>query len=336
MIAMKIFGTILRKTDNASARRPAAHRLRRSTSRRQAMTLIELLVSVAILSIMILMFSSILADSQKVVAVSQSTMHANSKAAAIAEIIRNDIRRITQNGFLCITQTSEANPADRTPLLLFTTAGVSPSATSADIATGFVVCYGISDNQATGATDKILWRQAWVLQKGGTGDDAWPDDEDSIDLHLRVPDKTPGRKTFIDDIIGKLQPSAAVITVPAAMGEVADLWQCLTRNCKDFSVTWTDGDDDKDLSVNDLGWYGIQREGTKYYKVKDLNDPPSFPEFVTAGDDRYYAVWTRHYQNTWPKAIRIRFVLTDDSVPEELRDTQLGETVYEVICPIGM
>lgn len=319
------------------------------------MTLIELLVSVAILSIMILMFSSILSDSQKVVAVSQGTMHANSKAAAIAEIIRNDIKRITQNGFLCITE-----DANQRPRLLFTTAGVSPSALGADVGSGMIVCYGIANNLGTDLantdpTDEALWRQGWILRSGGTGADVY-----GFDLaDIQIMDREQCRLEVVNLIVGfapnDTMPGASrAIVIP--LQTPADLrggWQCLTTACSQLSIMWTDGTLD---GSGNLNWFGKANplnpnwdDGT--FGFDQYN--PRQREYESAAGG-YQILWTHHVESVcpphdpivtpcprhdptvWPRAIRIRFVLTDDSVPEELGDTELGETVYEVICPIGM
>ena len=129
------------------------------------MTLIELLVSIAILSMIILIFSMILSRSQALVSTSQAAMRGNAAAAAIAETIRSDIRRVTQNGFLCITQA-----ADKTPILIMTTAGPTDSVRSPGVGgTAAIVIYGIV--KPAGSSDYILYRRSLLLT-GTTADDS--------------------------------------------------------------------------------------------------------------------------------------------------------------------
>ena len=77
---------------------------RRSAARRRGLTLMELLVSVAIISGMIAGFSLIVVQSEKLVKTSTATIRANQAAASIAHIIREDLSRLTMNGFLAVNQ----------------------------------------------------------------------------------------------------------------------------------------------------------------------------------------------------------------------------------------
>ena len=278
-------------------------------------------------------------------------MHANSKAAAIAEIIRNDIRRITQNGFLCITQTDDPAAANRTPRLIFTTAGVSPSLTGDTVGSGMIVSYGICDNQAPGAVDRMMWRHGWVMREVSPPPppaDVYDGDPSGLQTVTRI--NTNTMYIFDSTLYGPPDVSGGTrpLLVPPGMSDVQNLWQCLTTACSQLSIMWTDGTPSGPPPDDYLNWYGIYwNEATSEYEATGWEEPDWRSRALTTDElefnvgppppeEAYRALWTRHNQNNWPKAIRIRFVLTDDSVPEELRDTELGETVYEVICPIGM
>ena len=151
---------------------------------KKAMTLIELLVSIAILSIVIVIFGSVLSSAQQVSSASQAMMRTNTKAAAISEIIRADLRKVTQNGFLCITEDAVGRPR-----LIFTTAGVSPSALGPEVGTGMIVCYGQANNQGVdpasdNSTDDVIWRQGWILKRGVSGADDVQFAYDLADIQL--------------------------------------------------------------------------------------------------------------------------------------------------------
>jgi len=298
---------------------------RTRTIRRKGMTLIELLVSVAVLVIMILMFATILHDSQQVVSTSQLTMQANAQAAAIAEVIRNDIRRITKEGFLYIGQ----RHIDGTPFIGFTTAGVSPSSQTDAIGTGTVVLYALTPN-ASGNGGRILRRRAWILDPEATGD---LKDVKAVDLTVIISGSLqgPGLVSTLD--LNGLDTDT--VQYPAALDQMDQLWQCLTTDCNTLSITWTDGQ--VDPATNETGWYGVYAKGDQY--VAYGRDPQE-----TQGAT-YKAFWTRHDQNNWPKAIRIRFTLagTGSSMAQKMGESGIKQTdvqgqpdekVYEVICPI--
>ena len=55
-----------------------------------------------------------------------------------------------------------------------------------------------------------------------------------------------------------------------------------------------------------------------------------FTEFCEGG--AYRALWTHHDQSSWPKLVKISFVLksTGAGLPEEA-----AERTFEIVCPIG-
>ena len=131
-------------------------RLRRSILR-NGMTLVELLVSISILVIIILLFSTILAKSQKLVSTSIKTLRSNAETISIVNVIRNDLFLISKQGFLCITETNSQ------PIIIFIKIARSESIYSPIQSNVSCISYGMVPNQALNANDNILWRQGWVM-----------------------------------------------------------------------------------------------------------------------------------------------------------------------------
>jgi len=320
----------------------------RRTGRRDAvrnragMTIIELLVAVTIMVIMILAFGTILTQSRRVVSGTQRMIRSNSQAAALGQTFRQDIRRATQQGLLCITQTAPGS----SPRLLITIAGPVPSKTRPLVGTGGFAHFGLSANASPMATpgNYVLFAQRWVLIAGaGMGGDIWATMDlanvQALRRHDPDPDKPDMNKTCTN--VCDFSPGGMIAPVsipPRDLSEVNALWQVLADKCQWLSIMWTDGTD----TGGALNWYGIDRvvtndQGTPdpeddvwEYQVRaqsgsaweDLDIAHETIEFDADDNDTYRALWTHHDQNNWPKAIRIRFKLP-------------GQAPYEVICPVG-
>jgi len=303
----------------------------------KAFTLIELLVAVVILSLMITMVSMILSQSQKVVNVAQARIRSNGAAANIAEMIRQDLRSVSKNGILCITDTSQA---DRSPRMLFTTAGVAHSVTGTTRGTGAFIAYGQVANQADAGNpaNRILWRPGWVLTASpdaGTQPwmDIWQLDFSTLQGYTR--------QQVNKDVINNSAFTGAVGNLrvpPNTMTEINRLWQVATTGCSRLSIMWTDGN-----TAGGLRWYGRDINGNLNPKdggwtgrnSTNLDDPAnlSTPEYdgSQSGTDGVYRVlWTHHNQSAWPKAIKVRFALRDPAMPAEFQDVD-----YEVIATLG-
>lgn len=273
------------------------------------MTLIEMLVSITILTVMILTFSSVLVQSQKFISVAQASRRSHQVAASLARIIRRDIRQITQNGFLTITAAS-----DGSPLLIATIAGSAHSIT--DLPTkataqyspgsGSLICYGQVDNAApeyypnTQKQQKwgeILWRPSYVLVdvpgrapnqppaplQGGAGLDALDIGLSYIQSVPRQQDPNGGlaMDQVVDGISGLHGAVNVRIPVNEEFGNIKDLWQVLAQDVDGLSIMWTDGETD-DLDPNDqqnqdLNWYGIDATGPKGWLPVRAADPKLFP-----------------------------------------------------------
>ncbi len=261
--------------------------------------MVELLVSVAVLVILIIAIGQVFSQGQQVVTRSQGRMRANNAASAITHVIRNDLRRISKLGFLHIQR--DATNGDK---LVFTTAGLTQSITDASEGMGEISSYGLCNNNGVGATDKILYRQGWVLDKNSSHDLDPKHDQrkkDFADIQAMV-DKT-AMETEASAIASAAPPSTgddALKIPPEDIDDVTRLWQCLVKDCSSLEIQY--------LAHNEtaLAW-----------------TTPS-----TTGE-----TWTRHDQKTWPKAIKITFKVNDQSLPDELSAS--GGVKYEIICPVG-
>ncbi|MCK5114046.1 MAG: type II secretion system protein [Phycisphaerae bacterium] len=341
------------------------------------MTMIEMLVAVAILSFIILAFGTILTQTQKVIKTSQTSMRTNGTASAIAKVIRNDLKQLTQNGFLCITQTKGDNSI---PRLLFTTAGTTYSKTNNVTGQYGIPMYGTIANQlgtnssyASLTSPSCLVRQKWVLDPTSTSSgDVWgggvdmtyignlPVDDLSNDF-IGTADNTPN--SLLNAFPKETPPTDGLYVPPRNQDDLSKLWQVLSNETSRLSVMWTDGD----TTGGVLNWYGlyyndvdsdgssptgrkqIPRDSTWDNKtIADVIITPSICEFripyPTDSTNNYRALWTKDTPS-WPKAIKISFVLYDQAMAEDMqaksKDTPVAQGIearrrrYEIICPIG-
>jgi len=304
------------------------------------MTMTELLVAVAVLSIMVLGFGQLLTSSQKVVKETQTNQQQNSVAQSIADVIRADLGKLTKNGFLCITQTS--NWFSR-PRLIFTTAGVIPSKTHAVVGTGGISLYGHADMDVSSGYShiysEIMLRQGWVMSTDSvTGvSDVWNTDLETI---------TTMDREDLNDLIGNCGLTsgtlieAADFTLdypPTNLTDIESMWQILSTQNASVDIMWTDGT----TSGGNLNWYGINWDGN--YNVNWKNEPSSKDDFdsteikvSTSSQWGYRALWSHHNQEEWPKAIKISFRVYDQSMAEGLQRETSDEYYkrYEVIVPL--
>lgn len=266
---------------------------------KRGFTLIELMVSVVIMVLMMMAFGMIITQAQKVVSVTQNNTRDNNTAQAIAQTIRDDLSKITKNGFLCIGK----NPSHKmTPVLIFTTAGINRSKTCELSGLGGVSSYGYAANQAKPA-EKILLRQSWVLTTQGDGSaderDIWPFDLSNFQTASRIDINTTVNN--LSDSLG----SAAIFLPPQKLSHTNDLWKVLTENTHSIGIMWGDVD-----ANGNLNWFGVNSDyevkNKDAYVGKTITDAVLEYKEIDYG---YRALWTHHNQNNWPKAIKIRFRL---------------------------
>jgi len=322
---MAIAMTATKRKHVRSTRKPAG-----ATPAAGGMTLIELLVSITILIVMILAFSTILVQSQRFIQVAQATRRSFSVAATISRIIRNDVRQASQNGFLAIATPTDDSP----PRLILTTAGASRSLLIDANGTGTLVCYGLCDNKV-GEDKKVLWRPRWVLWKFNPDGPASVVQSDVLNMDFgavqsmaRVQDpNNADTMNMIVDWAQGLNPSFTL--PPTEIGHIEELWQVLAPDCSNLSITWTDG---TAQDSNSLNWYGVDHQDTRRGPIIRCGNP-AIETDVGAG---YRALWTHHDQTIWPKAIKIRFTIADKNMPKEFRRRGNKPGLdYEVICNLG-
>jgi prepilin-type N-terminal cleavage/methylation domain-containing protein len=328
----------------------------------KGMTLIEMLVSITILTVMILAFSSILVQSQRFITAAQASRRSYALAASIARIMRTDMRRVTQNGFLAI-----ATASDKSPLLILTTAGLAHTITDVPgSGTASLVCYGQIENAAP-AEEKmaeILWRPSFVLSDDRTMTKIVDKDKLKWGLsYLEMPPETPGaegpvqgslREKLNGEVIGspfdangiyqihRERQKSVRIPIDENFANIENLWQVLAHDVDSLSIMWTDGSLDPNNN-QDLNWFGINRkrstedkEGEIYIRpASETNgayrDTVEDTKYNQSG--MYRALWTQEDQSNWPKALKIRFRIRDKNMPQEFRDSQ--GLYYEVICNLG-
>ncbi len=243
----------------------------------RGLTLTELLVAVAVLAVIIVTFSSILAQANRVVSTGQQTMRANAAAAALDQSIRKDFRRMTHNGFLRIT----GNPGNQR--LYFATAGPARSVTGGPVGTASIIGYGICDNPNGG---RILWRGEWILsrEEGQSGNFSVSSYEDVLRGDLAdIQRMTYGEIDSLvdDDIDGSLAPASLTVP-PQHLHDIGDLWMVLREDVEELEISYATGE-------------------------RDGGD-----ELIWETDS---GLWTRHNLDEWPKAVRIRIRLAEELLP---------------------
>lgn len=248
-------------------------------NRRAGLTLVELMVSVAVLSIIAVTFTTILSQSQRVVSTSQQSMRANSTAAALAQTIQKDFRRITHNGFIRI-----AGLTGEGQRLYFVCAGPSRSVTSYTLGTACIIGYGVCDNP--NGEGKVLYRTNWVLHReSGDKADFTLDADDVFRADLADIQRLDriGMRDLIDEELESNYPHEIPVP-PENLDEIEDLWMVLREGVEEVQFYYTTGEVNSD---GELEW----KTGAR--------------------------LWTRHDLTDWPVAFRVRFKLVEELLPPD-------------------
>jgi prepilin-type N-terminal cleavage/methylation domain-containing protein len=310
-------------------------------------TLIELLVSVVIMVAMMVGFGIILTYVQKTVSTTQNQTRSNQVVQAIAANLRRDFSQLSKNGFLCITQASQNDP----PILIFSKIGIVQSKLSSDRGTGAVVSFG----QATDG-GPVLY-QPWVLCQNFTAPkaaDIWAADFSAFQVMGRI-----DMNTQLNSLAAVL--ASTTVTIPVQnMNDVQNTWQVIAEKAESLSIQWTDG------SMNNNGTTGVGEEDDDFLNWYDISSPrcinnsntspaleswelydyasenvastePVFPpnpnprsvRIEYSENGAYRALWTHQNQNNWPRAVKIRFNLMDDTVEAEAKAIP-----YEIIISV--
>jgi hypothetical protein len=179
------------------------------------------MVSVSILVVMILAFSIVLNQSQRVVTTAQRIMKANESALAIAQTMRSDFSSISRDGYLKISSVGGR------PIISFTAAGLYRSLLDDATATAARIDYGCN-------SDNVMWRRVTLL------DPTRPASTDRIMRSLS--DCTDPNVCNTDLISSSPAPPALshpTFTVPPNnLGDVDLLRSYLAGNCSFFQISY--------------------------------------------------------------------------------------------------
>ena len=287
----------------------------RSLLRGRAFTIIEMLVSVTAMSIIIAAFGQILVQCKRVVITSHQTVRANHRVSATAETLRQDFRRLTRDGFLYIGAASGGRGAT----VVMTTGEPTHSILGDAKGYGSLVAYALSDNNSVGGY--VLWRPEYILASSAS---TLPDTLNISIGDLKAMNRTDCQ-TWAMNVLGTM---VDIPMPPRTMGEADVLWQAVTDKISVLSIMWTDGT--ADLNGTDpaeLNWYGIDwipddSEGTNGHYLTTTKGDGN----IELGAGGYGALWTSSNPHNWPVAVKVKYRLDDDELPEGYSRLQ------EVIC----
>jgi prepilin-type N-terminal cleavage/methylation domain-containing protein len=216
----------------------------RPASRRFAgFTLIELMVSISIMAIIMLAFGGLMTRTNVVVTQGEKRMRADASASAISRLIRNDIRKMTKNGFLRMS-------SDK---LMFVIAGKTQSAFSEQSGDGAIIIYGRDEGS------NVLYRKILVLAKkapttaGKEEVDCllWNNNGVRTPLDLaELQVMSTGKMTEImDQVVSDIEDDSLAYP-PRTLHQVTKtMWMVLAGGCKELKITsrstkkneWKDG-----------------------------------------------------------------------------------------------
>ena len=308
-------------------------RMRPTSRRPRAFTLVELMVAVAILSLVLVTFGVMLTQAEHAVTAATRNIYANQAANAAETVLRGDLRSAAPGGgFLCITvQNNE-------PRLILVHPGLAQSPTGGVRGTGACVSYGLVGNQGQRLAgqargDNALYRQDWVLnpfEPAGPG--VRPYDLGRI-LTLS-PTATNGWVTWFLNQAPDGTNGEPIVDPPLNAGDLDGLWALLASGCRRVSITWSDS-----APGGDIDWYGIQLDGTVQaqnggWAGRGIGDWTA-EQFEFAEDGNYRALWTLDNPTHWPTMIRVRLELTDPRAWAAGPPATDELNTYEFILPVG-
>jgi hypothetical protein len=329
--------------------------------RAKGLTMLELIVAVALLSIMILTFGAVISSADKMVTVGENSIRANATAAAISQVIRGDLRKLSQSGFFAIVQYN-AGGVQGQPQLFFTTAGPSDGLATQSVGAnagkplppgdGSIVGYGLVPSTTT------MWRSAWVLDSCDRANITPDPTIDCLPLSFSdlqkmprclnpQPTTCPPTSRSLDyywliavlqgnqDILKGPNPPYLPALVPAALPNITNVsqlniaWKYLGTTCNNLSIMWTpDG----------VYWYGVNIANGTPTVISQApsplgTNPAGATEFAPGSNTPYFALWSHENQTNWPKAVKIRFTnATTGTSGADMGNNAIG---YEVMCLLG-
>ena len=257
-------------------------------------TLIELMVSVAILAIMILIVNEVLANATRTVRIAQDRIRCNANARAIAERLRNDLACVTQEGYLAIVSSTSTSgqiisggggtwpPGDNLSFLTVEPFESRMYCDGEEFANAQLIVYGtsftyyIAPPWVTTQTGEVcLFRNPRGIgtAPGYAGDGLYYNYyfADLGLTYLRSLGRAVARyggpalsllKSFDHGMTcaamivppGCPEGGRAMFIPASGTGDANYLWPYLAPDCSQFTVEWTDGQTDPVTGA--MRWYG--------------------------------------------------------------------------------
>ncbi len=310
---------------------------------RAGLTLTELLVSTGILAIMILLGSTMLAQTQRTIRLAQSAIKSNADARAVADRFRHDVLAMTQHGFLVLLM-DEGNR----PHLVFLTAGTYRSlCDDGTFANAARIDYGlgvVKDDK--GAEHNVLFRRATLQNPSDPVGGGYDNDHEKISLayyhfyplapvmgidpwlysRYWVTYTFSGAKMHPEeiDVFPYLTNSPwgatstiAEVTLPINdITQIDRLWPYMLSEVTELKIQWTDGSVDAEGRLN---WYGVDNPKDEWkgktamsrYMAPITGEPYTVEydigEAMFLPEGRYCAFWAFEKKDVWPRAIRVQF-----------------------------
>jgi len=189
------------------------------------------MVAGSILLVMILSFSVLLSQTQKLVTTAQRSIQMNTSAAAIAQMIRDDVASLSKDGFLYIKHVSSVAGKEK-DTLMFTTTGSYQSVLDDSVATAARVDYGLTGGNA-------LWRRCTLLDANPTRPPGGDHEPNSLADYADA--------TVISAAISRISDPPFIL--PPGPGDVENLRSYLAA-CTQFKVSYANFDATKWVSTS--------------------------------------------------------------------------------------
>jgi prepilin-type N-terminal cleavage/methylation domain-containing protein len=285
-----------------------------TAGRRQGgMTLIEMLVSTAILAMMVLLVNMLLVSSRRTIMTAQATIRSNASARALIDVLRRNLMAANKNGFMAIMRTPLPPPYRPRDYLIFTTAGNYHSmcegtgwANAARVEVGlawpahYVDANDTPDDPDDDVRYYILYRQAVLHDPTITVAGGVTPFEDGKDYHrLAMTDYQYDPDCPVDGLAPwlyrdlyatydfALAPGGAA-TFPVMvclnrpefsfpvtkLDDLNTLWPYVLKNVSEFKVQWTDGRRCKDPDADcKIPWYDAENPHNSQWPSVGPDDP---------------------------------------------------------------
>lgn len=285
---------------------------------RPGLTLIELMVSVAILAVIILAVGYIFSQTSRAVNATQATMDVNAGIRATMAQMRRDMQGLSRKGFLILIEGTD----DEGPVIAFTATGRFESQTSDARANAAIIVYSFAEDEAAGnGAPSILTRRAFLLSGTGNTSFAQAVADDNLDLDvlaLTIGDlqsvawNTPRNaddlilQAFVWPLIDEPPP---LNTAEQTLEAIDKLWPYVQGGVADPG----------ELEVCFRGGYRLDQslvwDSVASVGPAPAPDPQGHYETLWYSGERNgrrYVIWTHHDTRLWPLAIRLRNLQLQD------------------------